>query len=576
MTMEVANGIRVAYEERSDFMIVALTGRTGSGCSTAADLMCREFSELDVSVDVDQPNDIENRKHLIIRDFAQVNWRPFQKITVSTVILSYLLEVAWDQLRYFLSELNAADSQLMQLEEILAELHADADYKSFYSAIVLGQRDRQLRVAAWRFYKNRLAPAADRIRETLSYVYVPVFQSLGDNIRCSGTVLSSSIEQTKLFSLIQRVKRLAKSAFDSDRSANVMSTRIVIDAIRNPLELVYLRDQIAALYAIAITAEDEERKARLAKKGISNPDIQAIDNKEYSKKALRSYSEFVSQNIKDCIQKSDIFIENPGSMATRNESIKKLKRQLLRYVSLMLRPGLVTPTREERCMQLAFVAKLNSGCISRQVGAAIADRDYSIKAVGWNDVPKGQISCLLRDARSLLGPGDAEAFSDYEKNDVGLRDHLSSILVNREILHRSEGLACPFCFKDAYNHVTSGPTEKKDNQVHTRALHAEENAFLQLARQGNSGISGGVLYTTASPCELCSKKAYQLGITVIYFVDPYPGISATHVLASGTSRPKLQLFSGATGHAYHRLYESILPVKDELLARLSGLASPAD
>ncbi len=49
-------------------------------------------------------------------------------------------------------------------------------------------------------------------------------------------------------------------------------------------------------------------------------------------------------------------------------------------------------------MQLAFSAKLNSGCISRQVGAVVTDDNYSIKSVGWNSTPEGQTPCLLRNA----------------------------------------------------------------------------------------------------------------------------------------------------------------------------------
>lgn len=115
--------------------------------------------------------------------------------------------------------------------------------------------------------------------------------------------------------------------------------------------------------------------------------------------------------------------------------------------------------------------------------------------------------------------------------------------------------------------------KKEKNQVHTRSLHAEENAILQLAKRGSIGIQGGVLFTTASPCELCSKKAFQLGIHDIVYVDPYPGISVTHTLASGadTSRPKVRLFNGAVGNAYHRLYESLLSIKDEYKARLQGM-----
>ncbi|KLD62075.1 hypothetical protein Y882_17875 [Dyella japonica DSM 16301] len=233
----------------------------------------------------------------------------------------------------------------------------------------------------------------------------------------------------------------------------------------------------------------------------------------------------------------------------------------------MVRPGLVTPTRDERCMQLAFVAKVNSGCISRQVGATVADEGGSIKAVGWNDVPKGQVPCLLRDVSNLLSGGDTVAFSYYERTDPKLRRNLENDFAGRSSLKVATGLPCPYCFKDAYNAIN----DDDNNQVHTRSLHAEENAFLQLAKYGNSGIQGGVLYTTASPCELCSKKAFQLGIKEVIYIDPYPGISSTHVLRSGEEvmQPKLRLFNGAIGHAYHRLYESIFPIKDEYRARLS-------
>ncbi|MEY7479027.1 deoxycytidylate deaminase, partial [Citrobacter freundii] len=100
--------------------------------------------------------------------------------------------------------------------------------------------------------------------------------------------------------------------------------------------------------------------------------------------------------------------------------------------------------------------------------------------------------------------------------------------------------------------------------VHTRALHAEENAFLQLAKYGGIGIVGGKLYTTASPCELCAKKAYQLGISEVVFIDPYPGITQDHIINIGTMPPKLIQFRGAIGKAYHRLYEQIIPIKDDL------------
>ena len=96
-------------------------------------------------------------------------------------------------------------------------------------------------------------------------------------------------------------------------------------------------------------------------------------------------------------------------------------------------------------------------------------------------------------------------------------------------------------------------------------MHAEENAFLQISKYGGAGIEGGKLFSTASPCELCSKKAYQLGIKEIYYIDPYPGISKSHILSFGvTGNPEMILFKGAIGNAYISLYSPKLPYKDEI------------
>lgn len=100
--------------------------------------------------------------------------------------------------------------------------------------------------------------------------------------------------------------------------------------------------------------------------------------------------------------------------------------------------------------------------------------------------------------------------------------------------------------------------------MHTRALHAEETAFLSLGAN-HLRAENGILFTTSSPCELCSKKAMHLGIKTIYYVEPYAGVSEKHVLSIGErkKRPQLILFTGAIGTAYNRLYTPLLPRKDE-------------
>ena len=209
-------------------------------------------------------------------------------------------------------------------------------------------------------------------------------------------------------------------------------------------------------------------------------------------------------------------------------------------------------------MQVAFAAKINSGCISRQVGATVTDKDGAIMSVGWNDVPRGQVPCLLRDRADLFGDKDRVAFSTYERTDTEFSQHLKKhyLFGNKTALR---GRCMQFCFREAYNKKTG-----EKNQVHTRSLHAEENAFLQLAKFGMRIPTGSVLYTSASPCELCAKKSYQVGVSKIFYIDPYPGISSTHVFGAGTDAPTMHLFSGAIGTAYHKLYEPLMPLKDEL------------
>lgn len=66
--------------------------------------------------------------------------------------------------------------------------------------------------------------------------------------------------------------------------------------------------------------------------------------------------------------------------------------------------------------------------------------------------------------------------------------------------------------------------------------------------------------------ELCAKKAMYMGVSKIYYVEPYAGVSKKHVLSIGKAdkRPELILFTGAIGTAYTKLYTPLLPQKDEM------------
>lgn len=500
---------------------------------------------------------------------------------VSALLLTFLLEESWPSIeRLHGSLLLGDDSKLDALSAKLSTLRASLqpiiellteDSTAFANRSWAGQG------AIKESISGALPNALNDVRSILGDSYSPFMQEVGDNVRKSGTACGTVANPDKLFALPARIVRAIECIRQVDKaSVSQKETRIAIDAIRNPLELVYLRDRYATLYVVAITADEGDRHGRLLANQLKDAAITVLDNREYPvpHKPLESYEALISQDIQSCLQKSDIFVSNPG-LATKSKSKLEsstghMYAQLMRYYAMALHPGLVTPSRDERCMQIAFTAKVNSGCISRQVGAVVTDENFAVKAIGWNDVPKGQAPCALRNVDEVLNGSDKITYSRFELENDGLRRHIGDKFASRKNLS-TQGLPCPYCFKDAVNKsgVLDNGKPTKD-QVHTRSLHAEENAFLQLTTGGGTSVKGGKLFTTASPCELCSKKAFQLGVSDIVYIDPYPGISISHVIANGLekNRPIVRLFSGAVGKAYHRLYEPMLPVKDELMARM--------
>ena len=391
------------------------------------------------------------------------------------------------------------------------------------------------------------------IYEHKASLFTYLYQIFGNNIRKSGSVYNEEFYPEKIFTLSYRINLIIKLL----RKMNIKSRKgvtVVIDALRNPYEVSFFKDRYSAFYLFSINTNDGDRVRRLIKKGFSDKQIETLDDQEYPEK--KGNEQFSSQNIQKCIELSDIYLYNPDE---RDKNFNFLKKQIVKYVSLIMHPGLVTPTHEERCMQVAYICKLNSGCISRQVGAAVTDSNYSIKAIGWNSVPEGQVPCNLRDLTSMISGFDKEAFSCYETDTEEYKQHIKEKIEGKIDCESLNGRIFSYCFKDAYNSY-----EQRKNQVHTRALHAEENAFLQISKYGGVGLKGGFLFTTASPCELCAKKAYQLGIKKIYYIDPYPGISRSHVFNCGSNKPELILYKGAIGRAYAKLYEQIIPYKDEL------------
>lgn len=568
------------YEEREKFIIVGLTGRTGSGCTTVSKILSTEiFEELNLhepkTTDFDTN---EQRKYQIVYSYIKQHWSPFFRISMTDVIFSFIIQESFDNLIDKLSGIigkELAKNISNELNAKFPNLRAEYFYlnkeisKIFGTDIHLDRSNRNNLKIAYNIL-IRLSSIQSKFREVMNNnIYIDksnnttvstftyCLQEFGNRIRNHGDINpDKEFSGIHMFALARRANDFIK-AVQAVNKANNHPTFICLDAIRSPYEATYFQDRYSSFYLVAVSTDDNERIRRLGEK-LSHEQIKALDSKEYPSK-LKDESRFTNQDIGACLQLADIYLYNPYESTNEKYFITEL---IVKYITLMKHPGLITPTSVERCMQIAYNAKLNSGCLSRQVGAVITDSHYSVKAVGWNSVAEGQVPCNLRNAENYLINKDKSSFSTYELENQEFIDHMHKEYKRKIGLSSLKGRLCSYCFKDEYEQITL-----QKNQVHTRSLHAEENAFLQIVKYGGEGIQGGKLFTSASSCVLCSKKAFQLGIKDIFYIDPYPDIATSHILSFGkdkTKCPKCHLFYGAIGRAYTCLYTQRVAIKDEL------------
>lgn len=617
--MDTGTDLSPLFNLRKNFTVIALTGRSQSGYHKIGKLLETGF------VDANYPDpknfSLENnsyKKYKILFKYAKENFKPFILIRYSDILTLVIIQNSFENLRNYLtshelisflsnSKVRINDNfddeitNLIKLESLFKHYTEYLKEISFDNSILIDEEN------AVKFCNLFLSDEFKNFSKELHLAlkksnvkYALLLESISYNIRETGhPYKTDNLHPDKILTIAIFINSIIKLI---RKNNGTKPTRIVIDSLKNPFEINYFKQRFSAFYVVAVNMDDKIREAQLKRKYSEEEftDMKIILEDEY---IGGKGKEFYKKYVRECIEKADIHITNRTDNKTEELNSNKVSSdktspyftvgmQLLKYISLIQHPGLVTPSPEERCMQLAYTAKYNSGCISRQVGATVTDEFYSVKSIGWNNTPEGQVPCSMRDVEVLLNasdefigkemknerhnekkissnttyvlePIDAElkSFTPYEKTNKKFKEALQKnfsdqINLNRNLL---DGRTVCFCFKSLQNSCSEGK-----NQVHTRSLHAEESAFLQITKYGGTGLKNGKLFTTASPCELCSKKAYQIGIKVIYYVDPYPGISQEQVLGTGSKKPELRLFNGAIGNAYHWLYEPFMAYKDEL------------
>lgn len=152
-------------------------------------------------------------------------------------------------------------------------------------------------------------------------------------------------------------------------------------------------------------------------------------------------------------------IKNNDSMETLHGRTKTLVLELLRAQK--------RPDWDTYFMNIAKVTSLRSNCLKRKVAAVIV-RDQRLISTGYNGTPRGVKNC---------NDGGCPRCNSFASSGTGLGECLCS--------------------------------------------HAEENSIVQAAYHGVS-IKDATLYTTFSPCLMCTKMILNSGIKEVVFNAAYP------------------------------------------------------
>lgn len=166
-----------------------------------------------------------------------------------------------------------------------------------------------------------------------------------------------------------------------------------------------------------------------------------------------------SQQLQACHALADETLLNDGPI---EEFQRKLDSVVTRWLMAAKRPDWDT-----YFMQIARMVALRSNCMKRKVAAVIV-KDKRIISTGYNGTPRGVKNC-------------------------------------------NEG-GCPRC-----NSFADSGTNLGD----CLCSHAEENAIVQAAYHGIR-LEGATLYSTYSPCLICTKMIINAGIREVFFNLAYP------------------------------------------------------
>ncbi|MBF4374960.1 anti-phage dCTP deaminase [Vibrio anguillarum] len=312
----------------------------------------------------------------------------------------------------------------------------------------------------------------------------------------------------------------------------------IIDQLKHPDEVKLLRSVYPRnFYLIGLIRTETERRLNLEEEKIKDVQIDELIRRD--RKSVKN-----GQQVEKTLHNADYFIHN-----VHNHS-QLLEKSVDRFIKLVHDVNGMTPTIDEIGMHSAYSASLRSACLSRQVGAAISDEVGNIIATGCNDVPSfgGGLynSSSTKDFRCVH-----RGQCSNDKHKALLKEEIKEILTQK--------ISNGNIVKELVENITSNT--KIDSLIeYSRAVHAEMDAIVSLARSIRQSSVGMTLYSTTYPCHNCARHIVAAGILRVVYIEPYEKSLALKLHddaltdANGTHKVVLVPFEGVSPRRFEAFF----------------------
>jgi len=371
-------------------------------------------------------------------------------------------------------------------------------------------------------------------------------QDLGNDIRQSIAPYALATQAIRAISVERETQLVANGEEDPPR------TVYIVDQLKHPAEVALFKNVYRnVFFLVGVLSSEEARLSQLRQEDIDPVSAQELVERD------RNENDDYGQKLEKTIQHADFFIRHSLG------AVQSLTLPCERFVGLVHGKNGLTPTSDEAGMYAAHSASLKSACLSRQVGAAIVDNKGNVISLGWNDVPKAHGGLYSSDD----GVGDQRCVN---KGGKCQNDHHKSKLVDKVLMVIQNELGIDADAARGLSKSIMKNTPVGSLIEYSRAVHAEMEAILSLARKEGGSTSGATLFSTTYPCHNCARHIIAAGIRRVVYIEPYEKSLATVLHEDAISKDKpselkveFQNFEGVSPKRYSAFFGGATDRKDK-------------